>query len=224
MFKQVIKEFAAAMALLGFVIGWPTEIKAQANYNLNCPANRVLVGIAGGQGSWMNYVRGSCARIRGNGTIDRRDIQMTGTAGKYKREGKKVVSCPNDKVMVGFTGAAKKYVHTIRTITCRGWDRNRRVSRGRVSSVTAFSKKNGSYIQALCPENRIANGIRGKHGIWVDRFTVNCNLARGANPPPIAKSTTTNRPTTGTVKKGSGGQMCVPASVPCPSGTICRRC
>ena len=151
MFKQVIKGFVAAIPLLGLMIGWPTETKAQANYNFNCPANRVLVGIAGGQGSWMNYVRGSCARIRGNGTIDRRDIQMTGTAGKYKREGRKVVSCPNDKVMVGFTGAAKKYGHTIRTITCRGWDRNRRVSRGRVSSVTAFTKKKWNLYSGTVP-------------------------------------------------------------------------
>jgi hypothetical protein len=195
------------------------SVEAAKSYSFSCPNKYVMVGLHGSQGSWMNGVTGRCAKIRSNGTIDLNNIKYTRLAGAKLGNDDlfnktKLVKCPKNKVLVGFTGNTGTYVNAITTITCRTWDRGSRTSSGRTSSHKMFPLKGkGTYSQTLCPDGAVGLGIKGKHGSYLDRFAVKCGLAPGAEPKTVkAPSTKTRVPT---VRKSPG---CNPSTQNCSSG------
>jgi hypothetical protein len=182
----------AALALSGLAAASPVVPGAEtdaaaASYSYDCPSGRVLIGIGGRQGSWMDAAWGICGRIRSNGTINSGDrVTTTRAGGTGGRTGGAV--CPSGQVLVGFTGAANSYVNSIRTITCSTWDATNRIANNAVYGHNAFSSRSGFYIQTLCKYGMTASGIQGNAGSYLDTFSVKCAYQPYANPPPAIRT------------------------------------
>lgn len=186
---------AAVLAACAVPLAWSPSIerapegRASYSYDYRCPTDYVLIGIGGRQGAWMDAAWGICGRIRSNGTLNSGDRRVTRRAGGSGGTTKGRV-CPSGHVLVGWSGTARTYVHTIRTIRCSPWDTSNRIASGRQSYYYLFPEKGaGTFSNTLCQYGMIGVGISGQAGAYLDRFQVRCAYAPYANPPASIRPT-----------------------------------
>jgi hypothetical protein len=184
----------------------------QTPYSYNCASDRVLIGVRGWQGMWMDGAQAICAKIRSDGTINSSDVVYTtragGTGGWGTTSG--TYRCPSGQVLTGFVGGRGSYVNTIRTLDCQPFDAGRRISVDPIGFVTAFAQKSGTYLTDLCQYGMVARGISGKAGIYLDTFGLECGYVSGAERPTYGGGTrSTDQPKI----------ICTPR----PENNYCRR-
>lgn len=184
---------AAILSICGIpLLGSPTTARPPAGsadsygYDYRCPADYVLIGIGGRQGSWMDAAWGICGRIRSDGTLDSGDRRVTRRAGGTGGTAKGRV-CPNGRVLVGQSGTGRTYVNTIRHIRCARWDASRRVATTTSYPYELFPARSGTFSNSSCDYGMVAIGITGQAGIYLDRFALKCAYAPYANPPPAIR-------------------------------------
>lgn len=181
---------AGAIGLLLSLMLWSAAAGAQGTeYSLPCGVNRVLVGIRGRQGWWMDGIQGRCRTINANGTLGGtvNSTSYRGGSGGTLR----TFQCSPAEVMVGYSGSqgSNGYVLHVHEVICAPWQPTTRTAGTPTRTISAFPKKSGSgkWMADSCFQGRIGTRLRVRAGQYLDRLLdMGCNYAAGATPPTPA--------------------------------------
>jgi hypothetical protein len=179
---------AGAAGCLISLLLWSAEAKAQGTEeSLPCGPGRVLVGIRGRQGLWMDGIQGRCRTINANGTLS---TTVTSTPYRGGNGGTvRTFECRRPtEVMVGYSGSlgSNGYVRYVHEVICAPWQPATRTAGTPTTTVSAFEKTPGSgkWIADSCFQGKIGTRLRVRAGQYLDRLLdMGCSYAAGATPP-----------------------------------------
>jgi len=145
------------------------------NYNLDCGANALMVGINGKSGSWLNAIGIVCRKINARGGLG--DTFTRGPRGGSGGKAKESLCRPGEavrKVQI----AAGTYVHGI-TFHCAKWNPNtKRLDkplRYNHFGAGCFTFGCSSQGPFTCPNGKVAKAFRGRYGSYVDNTRYVCD-------------------------------------------------
>ena len=143
---------------------------------VTCDNDRVLVGVTGKAGSWLNNLFLKCARVSGATLSDVRTMGYN-----YQRIGDMcgvgcqdyTVQCPSGQVVKGIMVYRGGYVNQI-GLYCRGWDGTGWNGTGNL--VGPKGGTGGSYDRRDCDRRtQPVVGIVARAGWWVDALGIRCD-------------------------------------------------
>lgn len=178
------------------VVQAPVQGGAGGNYfEYPCGAGRVLVGLRGSAGVWIDSVQAICARVDAAGAIV--DPQPQGPVFGGTRPIDKTVTCRNQLAAVSASVSETEkqpYLGSIR-LTCRqisrftdGGSETIELSgsghlRGyQEPMATVTSRNDGRFVDSACPPQNYAVGIRVRSSTYLDAFGLLCAPKPSATP------------------------------------------
>lgn len=173
---------AAALALtvaLATTAGAQTQISTMmgggggTETRVECGEDRVLVGVTGRAGSWLDNLFLRCARVNGATlsdvvTLDNNAQRIGGLGGNHSY----TVQCPAGHVVKGVVAYQGTFVNRI-GLYCRGWDGTGWTGTGNL--VGPAGGTGGSYDRRDCDDRtRPVVALRGREGNYVDAIGIVC--------------------------------------------------
>ena len=149
------------------------------SFTLDCPSNRVLVGIRGRAHSWIDRIQGVCAKVNYDGSWSG---STTNTGYKGGNGGQSFSRlCPQGRAVSGIAGRAGMFVDQIR-IYCRslvnaneeGLRKAGRLTGGRLGVSSAGGRGGKAFGRYDCLDNMPGRGLSGKSGNYLDRIQLRC--------------------------------------------------
>lgn len=173
---SMVGAILVALVALGLTT---TAARAQARYSITCPEGRVLTGIRGWQGWWMDGIQGVCANVSSSGAIISSDVSLTSRAGGTGTGGstRSEYRCPSGKVLTGWKGTKGSYVNTMHRIQCQPFDAGTRRAVSSPTEHNAFSYKSGDAISGSCSSGEVGRGFTGYAGLFLDSTRLSCGYA-----------------------------------------------
>jgi hypothetical protein len=142
-----------------------------APINVTCGAGRVLVGVSGRAGSWLDNLFLRCATVSGTTLRDVQTIPARiGGLGGTRNYG---LQCPDGQVVKGVMVYRGIYINRI-GLYCRGWDGAGWTGTGNL--VGPAGGDGGSYDRRDCssPAQPVV-GLHGRSGNYVDALGIRCD-------------------------------------------------
>ena len=140
---------------------------------VECGDDRVLVGVTGRAGAWLDNLFLRCARVDGATlsdvvTLDAGSQRIGGLGGSRSY----TLQCPPGQVVKGVAAYQGTYVNRI-GLYCRGWDGTGWTGSG--SLVGPAGGTGGSYDRRDCDDRtRPVVALRGREGNYVDAIGIVC--------------------------------------------------
>jgi len=149
---------------------------AGTRVSVTCDNHRVLVGVTGKAGSWLNNIFLKCAAVSGATLSDVKTLNYT-----YQRIGGMcgvgchdyTVQCPSGQVVKGVMVYRGGYVNQI-GLYCRGWDGTGWTGTGNL--VGPKGGTGGTYDRRDCDRRtQPVVGLVARAGWWVDALGIRCD-------------------------------------------------
>ena len=150
-------------------------------YRLNCPSNRVLVGIRGRAGSLIDGIRGVCVKVSYNGNWSGGTTNTTYKGGSGGTAFSRI--CPSGYAVSGISGRKGSLVDRIR-LYCRklvnasdaGLKHAGRLTGSR-TGLSSIGRGGGSAFGRYdCVDNMPGRGLRVRTGRYLNRIQVYCRV------------------------------------------------
>lgn len=143
---------------------------------VSCGDGRVLVGVTGRAGMWLDNLFLICARVNGAVLSDIKTLnygwQRIGGLGTYLSK-EYNVRCPGGQVVKGLMVHRGSYIHQV-GIYCRGWDGTRWTGSGNLHGPVGGS--GGSFDARNCTNpTEPVKGLHGRHGTYIDALGIVCD-------------------------------------------------
>lgn len=157
--------------------------------SLVCGADKVLVGISGRSGQWVDAVKGICSRVTESGDwTGATSIAAGGTIGATSGNPYTLL-CPAGFAVGGLSGRSGRWVDRLRIYCVKlgsfGW------TTGSPSGGSSTGGTGGSaWGPFLCGGNKPATAIHAHDGSYVDRIGLSCF------PPYMLKAITGSKSST----------------------------
>ena len=163
------------------------------SFTLDCPSDRVLVGITGRAHAWVDGLRSICAKVNYNGSWSGATTQTAykggGGGSAFTR------TCPQGQAVSGLSGRAGMLVDRLR-VHCRSLvnaTQEGSARAGRLTgNTTGLSSAGGSGGQAFgrydCLEDMPGRGLSGRSGVYLDRIQLRCRPGSTLPSQPILLS------------------------------------
>lgn len=140
---------------------------------VECGDGRVLVGVTGRAGSWLDNLFLRCARVNGAALTDVTTLdhgaQRIGGLGGLRSY---TVQCPSGQVVKGIMVYQGSYINQI-GLYCRGWDGTGWTGSGQL--VGPVGGSGGSYDRRDCEDrSRPVVALWGREGNYVDALGIIC--------------------------------------------------
>jgi hypothetical protein len=140
---------------------------------VDCGDDRVLVGVTGRAGAWLDNLFLRCARVSGASLSDVRtldnNVQRIGGLGGFTHY---TVQCPSGQVVKGVMVYQGSFINRI-GLYCRVWDGNGWTGSGNL--VGPAGGVGGSYDRRDCEErSRPVVALYGREGNYVDALGIIC--------------------------------------------------
>ena len=237
--------FAATLICLGCALsatpGAADSLPVQGgpgggNFDLPCPANFYMLGVALRFGAWVDAIRANCLAFDSNAQKFVRPPSFTDFRGGTGGGGPKQDGCQDDHyvsgIEYGFTreGNDPKYLDYVklicspiksgnRTEVCLDTGEGCWFSREGKQDIPVFGGKSVIWaFTQFCPDGQAATGIHGRSGSYVDALGLIC----GPKPVLVAAPPTPPAPAdkpvqkTGTEKTDTAPPPPNPAPPPTP--------
>jgi hypothetical protein len=153
---------------------------AQVN-RMTCPDRKVLVGIKGMSGSWMNSVRGVCMRFDDIG--NRSGLAQTVAHGGPDGTRSFALRCPSSQAVVALKVVSGSYVHSVKLKCSELSASGTAITNGTLDSFTSVGDPGPVTTNLLCGDDRPASGLVVRWGSFVDAIGLQCGL--GSSAPTI---------------------------------------
>lgn len=149
-------------------------------FTLNCPDGKVLVGIRGRAGSFIDSIRGVCKRFDeiGNGTGTETTALVGGTGGTSNYE----LRCPSGEVVVGLKARAAWLVDRLQ-IVCGAINEDGRVQGDGHTDPFTAGGTGGDQFSLMCPHpvgqsflRLPVVGLKGRADSWLDNISIICGF------------------------------------------------
>src|SRR6267143_356058 len=139
------------------------------NFNLDCGNDRVLIGVSGKKGEWLDRLRGECIKVTTDGTWLGTSSATAGAGGDGGNTF--AVTCPRNTAIKGMNGRYGSFVNRLR-LRCRPLG-----ELGENSTVYASGSKPGghSFNNQFCADGKPARGFHGKAGWYVNSVGLICH-------------------------------------------------
>lgn len=150
-------------------------------FTLDCGDERVLIGVSGRKGQWLDSIRAHCIKARTDG-------YWSGTPTASARVGGSGGSdnfsefCERNSAVKRISGRYGLYVHQI-SLRCVPLG-----SSGTSHTITVSGSWAGpnSFSWDTCPDGKPARGFRGRHGNYIDRIGLTCHAGSTPTQPSTA--------------------------------------
>jgi serine protease len=189
--RAALGEFDSATESAGGMGGDP--------FTLRCPQGQALVGVSGRNGALIDQLRGICANPAGLQSETQAAGGPFGNA--FERR------CAPGTMVVGLGGRAGAYIDSLQLECVRLEDTGRRRNHLPLDSVGGGG--GAVFGPNRCAYDRIAVGLRGRAGMFIDRLQLLCSAQ--------APSTAIETPW---VSDPVGGQGGAAATLKCPEGSV----
>ena len=140
---------------------------------VDCGDDRVLVGVTGRAGGWLDNLFLRCARVNGATLSDIRtldnNVQRIGGLGGFTAY---TIQCPAGQVVKGVMVYQGSFINRI-GLYCRGWDGTGWTGSGNL--VGPAGGQGGSYDRRDCEDrSRPVVALYGREGNYVDALGIIC--------------------------------------------------
>jgi hypothetical protein len=168
---------AAAVALSAAALDLPPQLSTLAggsggtSVNVNCGTHRVLVGVSGRAGGWLDNLFLTCAFVDGAKLTDVKTVsgRIGGTGGLHDYS----VKCPSGQVVKGLMVYRGWYITQI-GLYCRAWNGTEWSGVGNL--VGPVGGSGGSYDRRDCDSKaQPVVGLRARAGFYVDAVGIRCD-------------------------------------------------
>jgi hypothetical protein len=140
-----------------------------SRFRLDCGDDKVLIGVSGRKGQWLDQIKGRCTKVSSNGKwVGNWDVtESAGGNGGTDF----TVTCPRDTAIQGISGKHDWYVNSI-ALRCRPLGNSGSDSTIRVKGSQSGNK---SFNLESCANSKPARGFRGKAGSYIDSIGLVCH-------------------------------------------------
>ncbi len=143
------------------------------SFNLDCGDDRVLVGVAGKKGAWLDQLKALCTEVEvSNGRPQWLGLEpdIFGPAGGSNGTDFQL-TCPRDSAVRGMSGRFGWYVNrlNLRCVRLGAFGDNETIH------VHGSQRGDHSFSMKYCSDGKFARGFHGRAGIYVDRVGLICH-------------------------------------------------
>ena len=145
------------------------------SFNRMCGSGKVLTGLHGREGMWVDAIGVLCRPVNANGTLGSESAVGSPAGGGGGESTSK--SCPSGSVAAGVRIRSGSYVNAV-TLFCKKWDPATRKFTGPLTSTSAglgYNMGGTNHDQNCEQATQPVNGFRGRAASLVDAIGVTCN-------------------------------------------------